>query len=86
MFKRTPSCDKARIVITFRFPDRRRRDIHNYTAFVVKPIIDGMIDAKVLPDDDDTHLVGPDLRRDATPGPFRILVTIDDLSERKPTR
>lgn len=34
----------------------------NYMA-TVKPIVDGLVDAGVLPDDDAKHLLGPDLRR-----------------------
>ncbi|MFI7532614.1 hypothetical protein [Streptosporangium sp. NPDC049376] len=40
---------------------RGRRDPANwYPSF--KAFIDGLVDAGVLPDDDDTHLVGPDMR------------------------
>lgn len=41
------------------YPDTsRRRDAANYMG-TVKPIIDGMVAARLLPDDDDTHLEGP---------------------------
>jgi hypothetical protein len=71
---------RARIVVTFRFPGRTRRDVGNLYQYVAKPIVDGLIDAHVLPDDDDLHLVGPDLRRNLEPGPCSVTVTIEDLS------
>lgn len=57
-----PHLQRALLVVEIAFPDRRRRDPHNYMA-TVKPIVDGLIKAKVLPDDDAAHLLGPDLRR-----------------------
>lgn len=38
------------ITVTLPVPDRRRRDPHNFFA-TVKPIIDGLVDAKFWPDD-----------------------------------
>lgn len=58
---RAPHLQRARLVVTLAYPDRKRRDRHNYTP-TIKPIIDGLIDAGVLPDDDDTHLDGPVLK------------------------
>lgn len=70
---------RARIVLTFRFPDRRRHDTPNLYSYVGKPIVDGLVDARLLPDDDDHHVIGPDMRRDHTRGPHRITVRIEDL-------
>lgn len=42
-------------VLTFRPPDRRRRDRVNY-ARVHKAAIDGLVDAGVIPDDTPDHL------------------------------
>ena len=61
-FSRAPRLERARLVVEIAFPDRRRRDPHNWMA-TVKPIVDGLVDAGVLPDDDAKHLLGPDLRR-----------------------
>ena len=72
--------DRVRMVITFRFPDKRRRDCHNLYGYVVKPLVDGMVDARLLPDDDDRHLVGPDVRRDPEAGPHRITVTVEEVA------
>lgn len=38
------------VAITLPVPDARRRDPHNYFA-TVKPIIDGLVDAGIWPDD-----------------------------------
>ena len=73
--------DRARIILTFRFPDRRRHDTPNLYNYVGKPIVDGLVNARILPDDDDLHLIGPDMRRDPDRGPHRITVTILDWEE-----
>lgn len=55
--------DKLRLVAWFRFPDARRRDPHNFMP-TLKALVDGFVDAGVLPDDDKHHLQGPDPRCD----------------------
>ncbi len=53
---------RARLTVRVTWPaDGRRRDVANL-APTIKALVDGAIDAGVLPDDDDKHLVGPDLR------------------------
>lgn len=59
---RAPHLKRALLTVEIAFPDRKRRDSHNWMA-TVKPIVDGLVDAGVLPDDDAEHLLGPDLRR-----------------------
>ena len=73
---------RIHLTATFRFPDKRRRDCHTLVAHVLKPWVDGAVDARLLPDDDDWHLVGPDVRRDLTPGPHRIVLEVADLGLR----
>ena len=58
-----PKLDRAHIVVHVAWPDRRRRDVHNVMP-TVKACVDGFVDFGMLPDDDDHHLVGPDLRVD----------------------
>lgn len=73
--------ERARIVATLTFPDRRRRDPANW-APTLKPIIDGLVDARLLPDDDAAHLVGPDLRIGAgraAPSTVGITLAIEEL-------
>lgn len=54
--------DPCRIVAYFGFPDRRKRDLHNYYP-TLKALIDGIVtDAGALIDDNSEHLIGPDLR------------------------
>lgn len=43
------------VQVSLRFPHARRRDPHNYVA-TVKPIIDGLVDAGVWPDDTPEHV------------------------------
>lgn len=73
-----PWYQKAHIVVTFRFPTLIRRDVHNYYPYVVKPLVDGFIDAQLLLDDSDRYLIGPDVRRDLERGPHRLTIDIED--------
>lgn len=52
---------RAHLTVHVGWPDKRRRDVAN-VAPTIKALIDGCVDAGLLPDDDDEHLVGPDLR------------------------
>ena len=71
---------RVRVVITFRYPDRKRRDVGNLYPYVAKPLVDGMTDAQLWPDDSDAWLIGPDLRRDPEKGPHRITIEIEDIA------
>lgn len=71
--------ERVRVVLHVRFPDLRRRDVGNLYPYVAKPIVDGLVDARLIPDDDDHHCIGPDLRRDPERGPARIAIEIEDL-------
>lgn len=73
--------DRVRIVVHVRFPDNRRRDVANLHPYVAKPLVDGLVDARVISDDDDLHVTGPDLRRERPNGPHRITITITDQGE-----
>jgi len=55
---RIPRLTKARIVVEYLPPDRRRRDPANW-APSAKAAVDGLVDAGVLDDDDHTRLLGP---------------------------
>lgn len=59
--QRAPLEVKVRCEVQVAWPNRRRRDVHNLMP-TVKPCIDGIVDARVLHDDSDQHLLGPDLR------------------------
>jgi hypothetical protein len=68
-----PRMERAHLTVYVSWPDRRRRDVHNVMP-TVKAIVDGAVSGPVrprgsepwtrgvLPDDDDRHLTGPDLR------------------------
>jgi hypothetical protein len=56
-----PHFRMAACVVHMRFPDQRRRDLPNYQK-TLKPILDGFVDAGLLPDDDSKHLYGYELR------------------------
>lgn len=57
---KTPALTSAGFVITFTHPTLRRRDASNLHP-TVKAIIDGLVDAGVLPDDDDAHVTGTEI-------------------------
>lgn len=72
--------DRAHIVVTVTWPDKRRRDVHNLMP-TIKACIDGFVDAGLLPDDSDKHLVGPDLRVSAGAGVKGHVVLAFELKE-----
>ena len=71
-----PRLQRAHITVTISWPDRIRRDPANYTL-TAKPIVDGLVDAGLLPDDDHEHVTGPDMRR--ARGPLQIHLLIEPL-------
>lgn len=75
-----PRLERARIVVEFSFGDHRTRDVGNFSP-TTKAITDGLVDAGLLSDDNDRHLVGPDLRRAEIPGRALIRVLVYDLAQ-----
>jgi len=51
----------AQCTVFISFQDERRRDLHNYFP-TIKASIDGFVSANVITDDDNEHLIGPDVR------------------------
>lgn len=72
--------DKVCITATIRYPDKRRRDVSNLYPYVVKPAIDGLVDAGWLPDDSDTYVDSVTIRRDPEPGTHRVTITVERAS------
>jgi crossover junction endodeoxyribonuclease RusA len=70
-----PQLERAHVEAVYEPPDRRRRDPANLYPSI-KACVDGLVDARVLPDDDAAHLVGPDMRLSTTPHPRGRLVLI----------
>lgn len=68
---------RVHITVTFAWPDRRRRDIANL-APTVKAIVDGLVDGGLIPDDDDKHVLGPDIRR-VTGDEFSVRVRVESV-------
>jgi crossover junction endodeoxyribonuclease RusA len=57
-----PPMTRAHLTVHVGWPDKRRRDVSNI-APTLKACIDGFVsDARLLPDDSDAYLIGPDLR------------------------
>lgn len=72
----SPRMGHARCVAHLAYPSNRKRDVSNLMP-TIKAAIDGIVSGPgntggcLLPDDDDAHLIGPDLRHtdgDVTPG------------------
>lgn len=68
---RAPRLGRARVTATVRTSSHGRRDPLNW-APTIKPLIDGLVDAGVLPDDDAAHLEGPYLTTDPSRSPRRL--------------
>ena len=84
---RAPHLKRALLTVEIAFPDRKRRDPHNWMA-TVKPIVDGLVKAGVLPDDDAAHLDGPDMRLGAPDsrlptGWHKLTINITDIMSDK---
>lgn len=56
-----PRLERAYVIAELRPNDRRRRDPGNWYP-AAKGVVDGLVDAGVLDDDDHTRLIGPDMR------------------------
>ncbi|GAA4915809.1 hypothetical protein [Nesterenkonia rhizosphaerae] len=67
--------DWARIVIYYRYPTNHRREVNNLMP-TSKAIVDGLVKAGVLADDNDTRVVGPDNRREPVNGPHQVIVRL----------
>jgi hypothetical protein len=69
----SPRMVAARCVVQVFYPDRRKRDVANLYP-TVKALVDGMVEAGLLPDDDDTHLTGPHLEHppEGVPAPVAV--------------
>lgn len=77
---RIPAMQQARIEIWFRFPNNFRREVANLQP-TSKAIVDGLIDAGLLPDDRDEFCVGPDNRRTWPNGPHEVVVRVFRLGQ-----
>lgn len=76
--------DRAiRVHVTIPFTEARRRDPHNYTGTVVKAIVDGLVLAKIVPDDtaEWVEVMDPTLVVGTTTSPAFVRVTV---TERNP--
>lgn len=62
----TPLAGRLALTVSFRFPDRRHRDLDNYS---LKGAIDGAVDAQLIPDDRSTVLHTVTRTRDETRAP-----------------
>lgn len=79
-----PSCDAIALTVRGRYPDRRSLPDTDALAPAVKGVLDGLVDAGVIPDD------GPDFVRCisyrpplvAAGEPPALIVTIDDEGEK----
>jgi crossover junction endodeoxyribonuclease RusA len=72
-----PIYDSAHIVIGYRFPTNHRREVANLQP-TSKALVDGLVDAGVIPDDSDDYVTGPDNRRVRPNGPLQVTITITE--------
>lgn len=88
----SPHLDAAVATVGIDYPNKSKRDIHNLMPSV-KAAIDGLVagpykpgvrGGNLLPDDDDAHLTGPDLRPTGVVTP-RYLTMHFTFTERNPS-
>lgn len=73
-----PPLARAHVAGFYEPPDRRRRDPANwYPSF--KACVDGLVDAKILPDDDAARVEGPDMRLGPVYPKGRLVLRITEL-------
>lgn len=58
--KHIPKLEKVKIKATYHPPDRRRNDADNCHPSV-KALVDGLVDAGVLDDDDNSHVLSTEI-------------------------
>ncbi len=61
---------KVRVLVRFTYPTRTRPKDEGNLHPTAKAILDGMVDAKVFPDDSIEYVEGPDVRVDPNPDPW----------------
>lgn len=78
-----PLVGRQRLTVLVAKPNRRgRQEISNLHP-TFKALIDGMVDAGLLPDDSDQHLIGPDPRLDpmrSQPGTYEFTFMFEAAS------
>ena len=74
-----PHMERAHITVTVHKTTNRRYDPANL-APTAKAIVDGLVDAGVLDDDDKTRVIGPDMRAGEKSDVRQLVVTIEPLT------
>ena len=74
-----PNLWRVHVIVEYRPPDRRRRDVHNLFPSAKAAVDGGLVDTGVLPDDSDRHLVGPDMRVGEVEKGGRLVLHITEL-------
>lgn len=72
--------ERAHVICAIRFPTNHRRDVGNFYG-TAKACLDGIVDAGLLPDDSDVHVLGPDMRRHIPNGSPLVTITIRPLED-----
>lgn len=86
-YAKVPHLQRAHVVCVYQPPPTRGvKDVGNL-APSAKALVDGAIcDAKVLPDDSDAYMTGPDMRRSTQTHPGgRLLLVITELTTKDPS-
>lgn len=72
----------ARLDVQVHYPTNTQADPHNIASTVLKAAIDGIVDAGVLPDDDDKHLTAVAITRGpktSVRGIYRLTLTLQEV-------
>ena len=79
--RKQPAMDRANLAAVISYPTARRADPSN-AAPTVKALLDGIVDAGVLPDDDHLHVPHVDYSRGPNTGErglYRVTLTLEPL-------
>lgn len=73
-----PYWDRVRVTIGFLFSVRRRRDVDGLVG-LAKPLIDGLVELEIIPDDDSEHLVALTVVPSYEKGMSRTTITVEEV-------
>lgn len=76
-----PRMGRVHVVVWFHKATNRMYDVSNLLP-VAKSCVDSLVDAGIVPDDNNHYVIGPDLRAGAKSPTPHIRIEITDLGER----
>lgn len=74
-----PPLNKVHVTVTFHKNTNRMYDVSNLLP-VAKSCVDSLVDAGIIPDDNNHYVIGPDMRAGAKSTTPHIVITIEEIT------